>query len=222
MRVLVALRIGVLSAVICLCALGQTAPTEAKGLGPRTAAADYQAQAQAGTVTVAAEFKGHWVPTLAGTLSTEDYVVVETGLFGPAGARIKLSILDFALRINGRKTPLISQPYGLLTGSLRDPEWEPPEKAASKSKTRVGGGGGGGGGGEPDEPGKPPAEVKIPIEVQRAMTQRVQRAALPQGDRSLPQGGLIFFQFRGKTENLESIELIYTGPDGKATLKLQP
>jgi hypothetical protein len=220
MRLFTAVGIGVLSAAVCQCALGQTAPVEAKGLGPRAAAADYQAQAQAGTVTVAAEFKGHWVPTLAGTLSTEDYVVVETGLFGPAGARIKLSIENFALRINGRKTPLASQPYGLVAGSLKDPEWEPPEKAASKSKTRIGGGGGGGG--EPDEPGKPPAEVKIPIEVMRAMAQRVQRAALPQGDRSLPQGGLIFFQFRGKTENLESIELIYTGPDGKATLKLQP
>ncbi len=212
---------GVLIAAICLCVAGQntpssTAPTDAKGLPPRAAPGDYQVQAQAGTVTVAAEFKGHWVPTLEGTLSTEDYVAIEMGLFGPPGARIRLSLDDFGLRLNGRKTPLPVQRYGLVVGSLKDPEWVPPETAAPKSKTKFGGGGGGG------EDSGPPAEVKIPIAVQRAMAQRVQRASLLEGDRSLPQAGLIFFQYRGKTENLESIELIYTGPDGKATLKLQP
>lgn len=207
---------GVLMAAIGLCVQGQNAPVEAKGLPPREAPADYQAQAQAGTVTIAAEFKGHWVPTLEGTLSTEDYVAIEMGLFGAPGARIKLSLDDFALRLNGRKTPLPSQRYGLVVGSLKDPEWVPPETAAPKSKTKVGGGGGGG------EDSGPPAEVKIPIAVQRAMAQRVQRASLPEGDRSLPQAGLIFFQHRGKAENLDSIELIYAGPDGKATLRLKP
>ena len=54
------------------------------------------------------------------------------------------------------------------------------------------------------------------------MAQRVQKAALPEGDRSLPQAGLIFFEYRGKTQNIRSIELTYSGPDGKATLTLQP
>jgi hypothetical protein len=217
---------GVLIASVCLCVQGQNAPSkgapiEAKGLPPRAAPADYPAQVQAGTLTIAAEFKGHWVPTLEGTLSTEDYVVIEAGLFGPAGARIKLSLDDFGLRLNGRKTPFPVQRYGLVVGSLKDPEWVPPEEAAApKSKTKIGGGGGGGGGQSEDN--GPPKEVQIPIAVRRAMAQRVQRAALLEGDRSLPQAGLIFFQYRGKTENLDSIELIYTGPDGKATLKLQP
>ena len=54
------------------------------------------------------------------------------------------------------------------------------------------------------------------------MAQRVQKAALPIGDRSLPQAGLIFFQYRGKAQSIRSVELIYAGPDGKATLALQP
>jgi hypothetical protein len=58
--------------------------------------------------------------------------------------------------------------------------------------------------------------------LQRAWAQRVQKAALPEGDRSLPQAGLIFFQYRGKTQSIRSMELIYTGPDGTATLTLQP
>jgi len=186
---------------------------------PRAAPAEYQAQAQAGTVTVAAEFTGHSVSTGQGTpLSTEDYVVVEVGLFGAPEARLKLSASDFSLRVNGKKTPVPTQPYGLVVGSLKDPEWEPPA-APSKSKTSIGGGGGGG---DPSDPNAPPAPVKIPIEVQRAMAQRVQKASLPEGDRGLPQAGLIFFPYRGKTQGIHSLELIYNGPEGKATLALRP
>jgi hypothetical protein len=213
----------VLIAVIGLCVQGQNTPSKdapiaAKGMPPRATPADYQAQGQAGSVTIAAEFRGHSVPTLEGTLSTEDYVVIETGLFGSPDARIKLSSEDFSLRINGKKMPLPSQPYGLVVGSVKDPEWEPPAPPASKSKTSLGGGGRG----EQGEANAPPAPVKIPIGVQRAMGQRVQKASLPEGDRALPQAGLIFFQYRGKTQSIHSIELIYAGSSGKATLTLQP
>jgi hypothetical protein len=81
---------------------------------------------------------------------------------------------------------------------------------------------GGGGKGEQGDANAPPAPVKIPIGVQRAMAQRVQKASLPEGDRALPQAGLIFFQYRGKAQSIHSIELIYAGPAGKATLTLQP
>ena len=208
---------------ICVCLQGQApqtgdAPVEAKGLPPRLTPADYLSQVRAGALTIAAEFKGHAVPTLQGPLTSEDYVVVEAGLYGSPDARVQLSADDFSLRVNGRKPPLPAQRYGLVVGSLKDPEWEPPEKAASKSKTGLSGGGGG----DQREAGAPPPTVKIPIPVQRAMAQRVQRAALPEGDRTLPQAGLLFFQYRGKTETLRSVELIYTGPAGEATLKLQP
>jgi len=194
----------------------KAAQIEAKGMPPRATPADYQAQAQAGAVTVAAEFTGHSVPTLQGPLSTEDFVVVETALFGSPDAQIKLSADDFSLRINGKKTPLPSLPYGMVLGSLKDPEWEPPEPAKSKSKTSLGGGG------NSDQADGPPPPVKIPIGVQRAMAQRVQKATLPEGDRALPLAGLIFFQYRGKTQGIHSIELIYAGPAGKASLTLQP
>src|SRR5579863_109658 len=124
---------GIWIAALCLYVYGQSTPSqnppgkdpqisETKGLPPRVAPTDYQAQAQAGTVTVAAEFIGHSVPTPLATFSTEDYVVVETALFGPPGARTKLSFEDFSLTINDKKT-LSSQPYGLVFHSLKDPEW---------------------------------------------------------------------------------------------------
>ncbi len=210
---------------LCLCAHGQTttpgtasAAGESKGLPPRISPAEYQAHAQAGTVTIAAEFTGHSIATPQGnTLSTEDYLVVETGFFGPEGARLKVSADDFSLRINGKKVPLPSQPFGRMASSLKDPEWEPPAEKKSKSGMSTGGGGGGQGQNDP-----PPSPPKMPFPERRAMEQRVQKALLPEGDRALPVAGLIFFQYGGKTKGMKSLELIYEGAAGKATLKLQP
>ena len=187
---------------------------ESKGLPPRAGPADYQAQTQAGMLNIGAEFTGHSVPTADGTYTTEDFVVVEVGVFGPPQARTQLSIGDFSLRINGKKIASPAQPYELAFRSLKDPEWEPPTKTESKSKTSLGGDGGA------DNP--PPAPVHMPIELRRAMEQRVQKAAMLQGDRALPQAGLLFFEYRGKTQGIRSLELIYSGPAGSATLPLHP
>ncbi|MBZ5591776.1 MAG: hypothetical protein LAP39_06045 [Acidobacteriia bacterium] len=227
MRLSHAIRTGVRISVVligalCLCAQEPATqskdarPNEAPGLPPRQAPTDYQAQTKAGEVTIAADFVGHSVTTAEGPLSTEDYVVVEAGLYGPPESRIQISLDDFSLRINGKKVPLRSQPYGLVLSSLKDPEWAPPESAAAaKSKTSINGSG------QADSHSPPPV-VHIPIELQRAMAQRTQKASLPLGDRVLPQAGLIFFQYRGKTEHINSLELIYSGSAGKATLTLQP
>ncbi len=194
----------------------QDAQTENKGIPPRATPGEYQFQTKAGTLTIAAEFTGHALPTLEGPLTNEDYVAVEVALFGPAGAPMKISAENFSLRLNGKKAALPSQPYGMLLSSLKDPEYIPPEAPAPKSKSSIGGGG------QQGEPNLPPAPVKIPVPVQRAMALRVQKATLPEGDRVLPQAGLIYFQYRGKEKNLQSIELLYDGPAGKANLKLRP
>src|ERR1035437_2892878 len=121
----------VLTSVLCQGATGQAAPSksaqalEAARLPPRAAPTEYQAHAQAGAVTIGAEFTGHSVATLQATLATEDYVVVEVGLFGQPDARLKLSHEDFSLRVNGKKAILVAQPYLLVFKSLKEPEWDP-------------------------------------------------------------------------------------------------
>jgi len=228
MRLSHALRTGVrinlvLTAALCLCAQGQAPPAKdakdvgpekAQGLPPRVAPTDYQAHAKAGALTIAAEFQGHAVPTAQGTmLTTEDYVAVEVGFFGPPDAHVQIAVEDFSLRINGRKVPLPGLPYGVILSNLKDPEWEPPE-APKSSKTSIGTGGGA-------DNSQPPV-VHIPIEVQRAMAQKTQKASLPLGDRVLPQAGLIFFRYGGKPKSIKSVELIYSGAAGKAALTLHP
>jgi hypothetical protein len=222
MQLFSTLKCSVWVAALCLCAQAQTPPAkeapanESKGLPARVSPTEYQAHAQVGTATIAAEFTGHSLATPQGTFSNEDYVVVETGFFGPDGARLKVSAEDFSLRVNGKKSALTPQPFGLIASSLKDPEWEPP--AEKKSKTSMGGGGGEkGGAGDP-----PPAPPKMSFPERRAMEQKVQKATLPEGDRALPVAGLIFFQYGGRTKGIKSLELIYNGPAGKATLALQP
>jgi hypothetical protein len=187
--------------------------TELTGMPPRATPGDYPSQARIGDITIAAEFMGHSVPKPEGPLATDDYVVVETGFFGPPGGRIKLATEDFSLRINGKK-PLASQPFGLVEASVKDPQWSPPVPAESKSKGGLSTGGA--------DSSSTPAIVHVPFPLRRAMELYIQKVSLLEGDRALPQAGLIFFQYRGKTQNIHSLELIYSGSAGKATLKLQP
>jgi hypothetical protein len=188
------------------------------GLPPRATPSDYQSQVKAGKVTIGAEFSAHSLPSPEGPLSTEDFVVVEIGLFGPPDTKLFLSPTDFSLRINGKKMPTPASPYGLILKSLKDPTWEAPELKASPESKSKGGitSGGGGGGGQTDT--LPPI-VHVPIDLQRSWNKRAQKASLPEGDRPLPQAGFLYFEHSGK---VKSVELIYNGPAGKATLNLQP
>jgi hypothetical protein len=181
---------------------------------PRAAPTDYQFQTKVGTVTLAADFDGHAVPTLEAAYSSEEYVVVELAFFGEPNARLKLSIEDFSLKINDRKAPYTSQPFGYVARSLKDPEWQPPEEdKEKKSKTSLNGSGGN------DSSAPPP---KMPMELRRVMELRVHQSVLPEGDRALPVAGLIFFQYRGKEQNIKSMELVYNGPAGTVSLPLHP
>src|ERR1700733_12450387 len=216
---------GVLFSSVCLLAQDQTDQEQSakdlpgKGMPPRAAASEYQAHGMAGTVTIGAEFAGHSVTTPDHTYSSEDYIVVEAGLFGPPGAQTTLARSDFSLRINGKKVASPSEPYELVFHSLKDPEWQPPESPEAKeSKSSLTTGGGGGGGGDK----LPPIPPKMPFPLRRAMEQHVQKAAMQEGGRPLPQAGLLFFLYRGKAESIKSLELIYSGAAGTATLTLQP
>jgi len=200
----------------CLFAQEQTAAqaSATRGMPARATPGDYQARAQVGPITIAAEFMKHEVQTAGRLLTTEDYVVVEAGVFGPPGTRTTLKPADFTLRINGKK-PLASEPYELVFKSLKDPEWEPdipPEQ--KKSATSINSGGKAG------DP--PPAPPKPPFKLQREWNQSMEKYAFPEGDRPLPQAGLLFFKHGGKDSGVRTLELIYSGPAGTAKLDLTP
>ena len=212
------------SITVCLLAQEQSAPvqeqqaSQTRGMPARATPGDYQAHGQAGKVTVAAEFFQHTVPSPQGILNNEEYVVVEAGLFGPPGTRLTISYQDFSLRINGKKNPQASESYLGAFKALRDPEWEAPEEAAAGKSGKGGISTDGKAAGGND----PPPIVHVPMELQRQWNARVVKVAFPEGERPLPQAGLLFFRYGGKPSGIHSLELIYSGPGGKVTLKLNP
>lgn len=187
-------------------------PQARKGIPARSGPGDYQAHVEAGGFSLAGDFTEHSVATPDGTYETDDYVVVEVGLFGPPQARKNISYQDFSLRINGKKT-LSPQPYEVVRASLKDPLWAPP-KTEAKSKTSIGGGGA--------EESSTPAPVHMPFDLHRAMELRVEKAALPRGERVLPEDGLLFFEYHGKAKGIHSVELTYAGMPGDAVLRFEP
>jgi len=187
-------------------------PVEITGMPPRSAATDYAAHVPVGDLTLAAEFAGHNVPRPEDPLTTDDYVVVETAVYGPNGTKLNLSPDQFSLRINDRR-PSPAVTFVVVASSLKDPEWVPPDQPKAKSKTSFGGGG------EEDAAKLPP---KVPVELRRKMAQYIEVNSLPEGEHALPQAGLLFFPYRSKTQNIHSMELIYKGPAGKASVALQP
>lgn len=195
-------------------AKGDEAMNRAGGLPPRATPGDYQFRTQAGKITITAEFTGHDVRTLeGGPYTTEDYVMVETALFGPQDTKLEMSYRDFSVRINGKKNVQPAAPTLTVFKSLKDPDWEPPEEKASKTSIGTGGG--------DNNSGDLPRLTHIPIERERAMQQRVMKVSLGEGDRPLPQAGMLFFEYRGSVKSIHSLELLYNGPAGKASIVLK-
>ena len=194
-------------AALLAATLGLAQTGDAKG-GARATPADYQTQTKVGNLTLAADFSSHSVTTPDAVYSTEDYVVVDAGFFGPAGSHLLLTWKDFSLRINGKKTAAPAENVIVVYKNLKDPEWEESvavEAKASASKTSIGSGGNNSG---PDA-SAPPPKPKMPIALERRMEQRADKAALPEGDQPLPAGGLLFFSYHGRTKDIHSIVLIY-------------
>ncbi|HVW10965.1 MAG TPA: hypothetical protein VHC90_20405 [Bryobacteraceae bacterium] len=213
----------VMAAAFCALLGAQTAPAPetpavhaTKGIPARGSAAEYMGHGKVGALSIGADFDGHDIPTLESTLTTEDFVAVEVGVFGAPGAHAIISAGDFSLRINGKKSTIPTEGFSALTRNLRDPSWTPPDQK-EKEKSR----GGLNTGGQQDDLGATPAPVHIPPEMERAMRIQVQEATLPEGDRALPVAGLIFFKYSGQQKGIHQVELVYEGPAGKGSVRLQ-
>ena len=66
-------------------------------------------------------------------------------------------------------------------------------------------------------------EPESPVEKAPAMSidERVEKAALDEGESKMPVAGLLYFPYRAKTKKIKSVELIYQGPAGHAEIKLR-
>jgi len=198
---------------------------------PKAQPSDYPVHANLdNNFTLAAEYMVHSVPTPTGSLIADDYLVIDVAFFGRPRTKLNLNSGNFTLRVN-QKSVIQPDSPGTVAASIKYPDWT--------QKPTVSGGAGTGNGGVvygppavPYFPGDPtgrPAPNPLPQQTDpnapakeppMPIDERIQRSALEEGDLVTPTSGLIFFPHRGRTKSIKSLELIYDGPAGKATLKL--
>jgi hypothetical protein len=182
-----------------------------QGTRPGSNASAYEVQGALGDLTIGAEYLVHSVPGSSGYLIAENYLVVEAAFFGPRLRTIKLSQSDFELRVADKKTG------ALRTIGAQSPAFAPSFTAPQRA---------------PGDPGQraplPRPPTRVPTSVNNSGIDRdttlpagrqIEQASLPVGEQELPVSGVLFFPFKGKTTSIKSLELIYTSPTGKLTLK---
>jgi len=213
----------------------------AQGLTPRAQPSDYPAHAALDKgFTLAAENLLHTLPTAnggsSGALVANDYLVIEAAVFGPVKQRVDLAAGNFTLVITTGKNnaaTVHSDSPGSVAASIKYSDWT--QRPTASLSGGVGNTGATIGtqvpaGRFPGDPSvRPPYPSPVPPEENPSgiekqppipIDERIQRAALPECNCAAPITGLLFFPFRGKTKSIKSLELVYDGPAGHVTLKL--
>ena len=125
------------------------------GTDPKARPEGYPIRAQARTsgqpVAAGGEFMVYSFSRGEKAYITPDFLVVEAALFPAPGATLTVDPSQFALRINGKKTPLLPQTPQLVAASLDHPEW----RGAPRVQAGGGMGGVGVGIGQPRPPNIP-------------------------------------------------------------------
>jgi hypothetical protein len=201
---------------------------------PKDNASDYPAHAATGNVSIGAEYLVHSIPAGNQTLVAPDYLVVEVALFPGKNEPVEIRGNSFTLRVNGKKLRLTSDAPGFVAASLKYPDWQMhPRMEASAGVGDAG-----------VVLGRPPAVGRFPGDpttnrlprppqapppddrrgIEQEAPERAEdviaRTALPDGVVSKPVSGFVYFPYKGKAKALKSVELIYEGKAGTATLKL--
>lgn len=203
-----------------------------QGTEPKPKAEDYAAHVKVGGMTIAAENMGHAVNAPQRSLVAGDFIVVEVAVYAEDNRPVAVHAAEFSLKVNGRK-PLLTQSPGMVSSSIRYPNWE-------QRPTLVGTVGVGDGQvtvgapptvarfpGDPNArrqpiPRAPDPEDRSGVDKPSPMPveEVIQRCALPEGDVHPPVSGYLFFAFKGKLKSIRTMELVYEGPAGAASLSL--
>lgn len=220
-------------------ALVMAATVWAEGTNPKDKPEDYRAMAKVDGRTIAADYltrtffgdvegkgQGFWA---------QDYLIVEVAIYSDSNDRQTIHAGSFTLRLNGKKDALLPQAPNFVAASLRYPDWR--MRPTMEATAGVGDSG--------VILGRPPATGRFPGD-QRPAEQRLPRRpeapqaaspvesrpvqtadqaaldrALPEGEKVLPLSGYLYFPYTGKVKKIKSVELLYQGSGGSATLKLK-
>ncbi len=213
----------------CLAAAFLLAAPARAELEPRPKASDYPAHAKAGRLEIGAEFDFRTVTRGRDWFFLQDAIVVEVGIFGPAGQAAKISPGQFTLRINGKGPALPALPPGVVISQ---------EKWGHRPQLTVAAQGGqvvfGGPEAAPRFPGDPrgprtdprprPPEEDTgaqPARPEISPARFLEEAALPSGKRTLPVAGYLYFPYKGKIRKIKKLELYYQSGKTGAVIRLR-
>jgi hypothetical protein len=204
-----------------------------RGLEPKPKASEYPASARGASVEIGAEYLVRMLRSGKDSFFVPDFLVVEVAVYPLGGEPGHISSDQFSLRINQRKEVLMAQPPGFVAASLKYPEW------TQKPNLQVGAGVGNAGvilgrptpvGRYPDDPsarrripeppkvGQPAQQVEK--EPQQTGDQAAVERALPDTRLEHPVSGYLYFDYRGKTKSIKSLELIFRDGEKIVTVKL--
>ncbi|MGE5488643.1 MAG: hypothetical protein ACM3ZB_12585 [bacterium] len=209
--------------MLAVCAAAQ------HGTETRRNASDYPANAEAGGVSLGAEYLARSAGTGRGMIVIPEHIVVDAALYPAAGSTLEVSAGHFRLRVNGKQI-LLPQPAASAAAVLKYPDWsmQPGLEVAAGSGDR----------GvilrrrRPVErfPGdRRPGETRVPgtVSVDRAEDgemppeEMVTHAALPEGPTRGPVSGFLYFYYKGKLKKIKALELLYDTGERQAALKLR-
>lgn len=200
-----------------------------QGTKPRENASAYPSHEKTDGFELGAEYMVHSINNSSLTYVARDFLVVEAAVF-PLRKPVSVNPGQFRLRINHRET-LAARTPPAVAASMNHPndEYHPhTEMTAGIGDATVTAG-------RPMETGRFPGDPRTPkpwpgskspsvseqagVETsqQEPLDVFLQKAALPEGELRFPSAGLLFFYYHGKTSKIKSLELVYTGQDGKET-----
>ncbi len=201
-----------------------------QGTDPKPKADDYDVHAQVKNLAVGAEFMVHSYSRGEQMFIAPDYLVVEVALYPPKGETFEIHNAEFTLRINGKKQVLQPEAPGMVVQEMKHPEW-----SLASPTGQVGAGSGNTGvtmggpranpnpfpGSQPPGTGLPP-RVEIPRDNPSGITKEpvkpdelLMQTALVEGPRHTPTSGFLYFPYKGKTNAIKTLELVYQDVDLK-------
>ncbi len=170
-----------LTMVLCHFALGQEA---SRGLPPRATPADYQAHIRQATSRSRRSSRDTPSPPRK-RVSRRKITSWSKWVCSARRGAPQLDSGDFSLRLNGKRRPSRPSHMAWSSSLSKIPPTLPPD-AVEFEEVEGGSIPASGGGGQNDTTNLPPI-IHIPIGVERAMEQKVQKASLPEGDRRFPR-----------------------------------
>jgi hypothetical protein len=192
------------------------------GTEPKPKPEDYEAHGQAQTAAIGAEFMVHSFSGRGMTYLAPDFLVVEVALYPPKGSEIEVQAAAFALRLNGKKIPLMPAGIEMVRASLQHPEWQqgPRLEAGAgigDSSVILGAPRPAQIPGQPPRTGQPlpappetdPGVGGVPRTPPVTAEELLMQTALPEGKHHLPVSGFLFFPYRGKAGSVKTVELLF-------------